>query len=152
MFIRALASTLICGGIFACTGFSRIQHGESEAAALKSLEEYMRAFNARDAAAWAATLNYPHVRIASGEVKVWRTAEEYIAGFDFGRFADAIGWERSAWDSIEFIQSSEDKVHAAVQFSRYNAENERIATYRSFYVLTNHNGHWGTQARSSFAP
>jgi len=36
----------------------------AEAAALKSLDEYMAAFNSRDAKAWAQTLHYPHVRIA----------------------------------------------------------------------------------------
>ena len=41
----------------------------------------MTAFNARDSEAWAATLNYPHLRIASGELKVWQTEEEFAASF-----------------------------------------------------------------------
>ena len=55
----------------------------AETAALKSLDDYMTAFNARDEDAWAATLNYPHVRIAGSEVKVWQTPGEYTADFDF---------------------------------------------------------------------
>ena len=41
--------------------------------AIAKVEEYMTAFNARDPMAWAATLNYPHLRIASAEVRVWET-------------------------------------------------------------------------------
>ena len=102
--------------------------------------------------AWAATLNYPHVRIAGSEVKVWPTAKEYIEEFDFKRFADQSGWHHSAWDAKNVVQSSADKVHVAVTFTRYKADGTKIETYDSLYVVTKLNGHWGTQARSSFAP
>ena len=122
------------------------------AAAMASLDEYMAAFNARDPKAWAATLQYPHVRIAGGDVRVWQTEEEYAAYMDFDAFAERIGWDHSTWDSREAIQYTADKVHMAVQFTRYNANNEPIATYESLYILTYKDGRWGTQARSSFAP
>ena len=38
--------------------------------AMQALDEFMLAFNRRDPEAWAATLNYPHVRFASGNVTV----------------------------------------------------------------------------------
>ena len=60
---------------------------DQSAAAMKALDEYMAAFNSRDEKAWAATLNYPHVRMAGGEVKVWQTSEDYCADFDFDAFA-----------------------------------------------------------------
>lgn len=129
------------------------QELDSVAQALKSLDDYMAAFNARDEAAWADTLNYPHVRIAGGEVRVWQTKQEYMDAFDFDSFAErAGGWSRSEWDKKEVIQASKDKVHVAVQFSRYDKDNKKVSTYESFYVLTNKDGHWGTLARSSFAP
>ena len=124
----------------------------AEGAALKSLDDYMAAFNARDADAWAATLNYPHVRIAGNEVKVWPTAAEYTADFDFARFAENAGWHHSAWDAKEILQSSADKVHVAVTFTRYKADGAKIESYDSLYIVTLKDGHWGTQARSSFAP
>lgn len=41
----------------------------------------MATFNRRDPVAWAATLNYPHVRFASGNVTVWENAEDFqLAG------------------------------------------------------------------------
>lgn len=124
----------------------------SEAKALQSLDDYMAAFNARDPKAWAATLNYPHVRIAGDAVRVWQTEQEYADYMDFDAFAERFGWDHSAWDSKKVVQSSHNKVHVALQFSRYDADDNKIATYESFYVLTDKDGHWGTQARSSFAP
>ena len=49
------------------------------------------------------------------------------------------------------IQADEDKIHMAVQFSRYTPAHEKIVTFESFYILTRMNGHWGTQFRSSYA-
>lgn len=124
----------------------------SKAAALAKVEEYMAAFNARDPVAWAATLNYPHVRVASGDVRVWETEEEYADFMDFDAFAESFGWDHSAWDQMEAVQVSESGVNVALTFSRYNAENEVIATFNTLYLVTNENGRWGVRARSSFAP
>ena len=122
------------------------------AAAMKSLDDYMEAFNARDAKAWAATLNYPHIRIASGTVVISQTAEEYASRMDFDAFAERFGWDHSKWDKREVINAQADKVHFNTTFSRYNKAGEKIATYDSLYIVTKQDGHWGTLARSSFAP
>ncbi|MCH7958537.1 MAG: hypothetical protein IID08_00305 [Candidatus Hydrogenedentes bacterium] len=119
---------------------------------MHALDEFMEAFNARDPVAWAATLNYPHVRIAGGSLRVWETEAEFAEYMDFDAFAVRFGWDHSAWDLREIVQSGKDKVHVAVRFSRYNADNEKIATYDSLYIVTRMDGHWGTQARSSYAP
>ena len=128
------------------------QEESAEEAAMTALDEFMTAFNARDRAAWAKTLNYPHVRIAGGNVRVWQDVEEYTAYMDFDRFIKQTGWHHSVWDERTVIQSGKDKVHIAVQFSRYDKDDRKIATYESLYIVTNRDGHWGTQARSSFAP
>ncbi len=120
--------------------------------AMKALDDYMAAFNARDEKAWAATLNYPHVRIAGGEVKVWQTPEDYCADFDFDAFAKKFDWDHSKWDKREIVQSGPGKIHVCVTFSRYNAKGEKLETYDSLYIVTEQNGHWGTLARSSYAP
>lgn len=125
---------------------------DAVAAAMASLDEYMTAFNSRDSKAWAATLNYPHVRLASGEVRVWETAEEFAETMDFDAFAKRYGWDHSHWTRREVVGASEGKVHIMTTFQRFNADNEPIATYDSLYVVTRVDGHWGTQARSSTAP
>jgi hypothetical protein len=128
---------------------------ENEAAiasAMAALDEFMLTFNSRDPVAWAGSLNYPHIRFASGTVTIWHTAEEFAAGESFERLA-AEGWDHSRWISRDVVMASPGKVHVNTVFQRFNAENESIGTYESLYIVTlDANGHWGTQARSSLAP
>lgn len=122
------------------------------ASAMAALDEFMLTFNSRDPVAWAGSLNYPHVRFASGTVTIWHTAEEFAAGESFERLA-AQGWDHSRWLSREVVLASPGKVHVNTVFQRFNANNEPIGTYESLYIVTRDaNGHWGTQARSSLAP
>ncbi len=122
------------------------------ASAMAALDEFMMTFNSRDPVAWAGSLNYPHVRFASGTVTIWHTAEEFAAGESFERLA-AQDWDHSRWLSREVVLASPGKVHVNTVFQRFNANNEPIGTYESLYIVTRDaNGHWGTQARSSLAP
>ena len=117
--MNRIATILIgsCCLSVAVLGASEAQHASSEAAAMKALDEFMAAFNSRDPKAWAATLNYPHVRFASGTVRVWETEKDFADYMDFDAFAERFGWDHSAWDSRTIVQSGENKVHIAVQFS-----------------------------------
>ncbi len=123
-----------------------------EQAALRTLDAFMAAFNARDVEAWIATLQFPHVRIASGQVAVFPDAQAFRDGFEFARFAEQTGWSRSEWTERRVIQSGPDKVHVAVAFTRFRADGGVIARYESLYVVTKLAGRWGVQARSSYAP
>jgi len=122
------------------------------AGAMAALDDFMRTFNNRDMEAWAATLNYPHVRFASGTVTVWQNAEEFARQSTFDNLA-AIGWDHSHWLSREVVLASPDKVHVNTVFQRFNSVNEPIGTYQSLYIVTRDSlGNWGTLARSSMAP
>lgn len=125
---------------------------DADSQALAAVDRFMKEFNTADINAWAATLSYPHVRIASGAVKIWKTPAEYATSFDFDDFKRAIGWHHSALDYKKVVQSSENKVHVALGFTRYRADGSKIASYESIYVVTRVAGRWGIQARSSFAP
>jgi hypothetical protein len=125
----------------------------SERAATEVTDEFMRAFNARDMKAHFGTFNFPHVRIASGRVRVFQTREELEANPErYGSREVEKGWAHSRWDSREVIHSGPDKVHLAVQFTRYGADGRALNTYLAVYVITKVDGHWGIQARSSSAP
>lgn len=143
---------IIAAAILCCAGTLAAQDTDPDAAAMKALDEFMAAFNARDDVAWAATLNYPHVRLAGDTVRVYQNAQEFVDSFDFESFAERFGWDHSQWDSRTIIQSTHNKVHIAVTFSRFDSSDKKISTYESLYIVTLKNGHWGTQARSSFAP
>ena len=130
---------------------TQAENDEAIAGAIAALDEFMTTFNARDPQLWARSLNYPHVRFASGTVTVWETAEEFARTDSFNRLA-VIGWDHSHWLSRNVALVSPAKVHIATKFQRFNEKNESIGTYESLYIVTKADGHWGTQARSSLAP
>jgi hypothetical protein len=123
---------------------------ESETAAMALLDEWMAAFNARDIGRWAATFNYPSVRLAGGRVVIFDRPES-LRRDTFERLG-AAGWDHSAWDRRDVIHASADKVHFDTRFTRYRGDDSVIGSYDSIYVVTLQGGHWGVQARSSFAP
>lgn len=147
IFILALA--LVSSRVVAADEETR---SPSEREALAVLDEFMAAFNAGDTQRWADTLHYPHVRIAGGKVTVSSDADEYAGRFDFDDFRRRTGWHHSAWDEKQVVQSSDDKVHVTVRFTRYRSDGSKIASYRSLYIVTLQESRWGVQARSSFAP
>ena len=119
--------------------------------AMRVLDSFMTHFNARDMEQWSETLNYPHVRFAGSEVTIWDTKEEYSSVDIFDRLTST-GWHHSAWLSRKVILVSEDKVHISTVFQRYDENNNPLKQYQSLYIVTNKDGHWGVQARSSLAP
>jgi hypothetical protein len=123
-----------------------------EQAALRVLDAFMAAFNARDVEAWIATLNFPHVRIASGSVAVFPDPAAFRNNFEFARFAKQTGWSRSEWGERRVVQAGPDKLHIAVVFTRFREDGSVLARYESLYIVTKLDGHWGVQARSSYAP
>mgnify|MGYP001820725507 CR=1 FL=1 len=124
----------------------------AEVQAIAVMEAFLETFNARDEAAWADTLVFPHLRMASGTVVVYQNREEFLAAMDLDAFAANTGWRRSTWDDMAVIQSSAQKVHIRVRFSRFDANDELIASYDSLYIIEPVDGRWGVRARSSFAP
>jgi hypothetical protein len=124
---------------------------QAEAQARKAMDEFMAAFNAGDTGPWAATLNYPHVRFAGNQVRVYPDAADF-AKENQDYVKRLAPWHHSRWESMTVIQSGPDKVHFAVTFVRYDAGGKEIGKFPSLYVVTLKGGHWGVQARSSFAP
>jgi hypothetical protein len=136
----------------AVPGLSVAEPNESPQQAMRVLDEFMRAFNARDEKAWTATLHFPHVRIASGATRLDATPEAMLSGFDFERFAKRFEWHHSAWLSREVVQFDADKVHVIVRFARYREDESLIAEFDSLYIVSRREGRWAVAGRSSFAP
>ena len=118
--------------------------------AMGVLDSFMTHFNERDMKKWSETLNYPHVRFAGGEVTVWDTKEEYSA-IDIIDTLKSTGWLNSSRLSRKVILVSEKKVHISTIFQRYDENNNPLKQYQSLYIVTNLDGQWGIQARSSLA-
>ena len=101
-------------------------------------------------AAFAATFNYPSVRIASGRVRIIESAASHRP--DMFELMAAQGWHHSAWLRRKIIHSGDDKVHFDTRFGRYREDGSTIGEYDSIYIVNKQDGHWGVQGRSSFAP
>ena len=125
-------------------------HAASIAAALKCLDDFMAAFNARDLVAWEKTFNFPSVRLASNKLVIidkpgWHPHDTFTRG----ALAE---WHHSAWERREQIHAGADKVHFDTRFTRYRADGSIIGGFDSVYVVNCEDGHWGVKIRSSFAP
>ena len=115
--------------------------------------EYLRSFNAKDVESWSKTMLFPHIRIASGEIVLYPTANNLASKIDLHQFAQENNWSRSEWETLDVIQASPEKVHVKVEFTRYDKTGEPYVSYNSLYILQRENtGDWGIRARSSFAP
>lgn len=119
------------------------------APAFEVTDDFMRTFNARDPAAWGATLHFPHVRIASGKVRVINSPAELDESFE--RLL-ATGWDHSAWADRRIVQCGPTKAHMLTTFVRYRKDGSVLSKFDSLYVVEFKNGKWAITARSSFAP
>jgi hypothetical protein len=124
-------------------------HVSEIAAAMKVLDDFMAAFNARDVAAFEATFNFPSVRLASNTLRIIEKGDHKPAMFETGPLAE---WDHSAWERRNVIHAGADKVHIDTRFTRYRKDGGVIGGFDSIYVVTLQDGHWGVKIRSSFAP
>ena len=121
--------------------------------AIQATDNFLKAFNAKDAVEWAATLNYPHIRLSNGSVTTWDSEVEY-AEMAKSRFITLVcnGWSYSGWLKREVTLSSEDKIHVSMEFESFNAEDESLGVYQALYIETNINGDWCIQGISTITP
>jgi hypothetical protein len=118
--------------------------------ARKVVEAFFRAFNAMDGKAIRNTLHFPHVMIAGVNVMVMERPEDFVNPTP--RLAETEGWHHSEMNSLEAIQSSDDKVHFVIEFSRHRADGYKYAAYQGIWILTKDAGRWRIQARSILMP
>jgi hypothetical protein len=123
---------------------------ESAAAAMKCLDDFMAAFNARDAEALAKTLNLPMARLASEKLSIIDQLGPQIRQAIEANLGD--DRDHSSWDRREVVHAGPEKVHVSARFSRHRSDGSVISSYDEIDVVTRENGHWGIKCRSSFAP
>lgn len=121
------------------------------AACLATLDRFMAALNAHDAAAMDAEMHFPHVRLAGGRVIVYQKAGSNPMDL-FQKLKAEDNWHHSIWNQRTIVQRNDTKVHMALSYTRFRTDGSVIGVYESLYVLTFENGRWGILARSSFGP
>jgi hypothetical protein len=118
-------------------------------AALKVLDDFMDGFNSKDIRKFEASYNFPHVRLAGGRITTLdgpSNRQQIFEGLE-----QSIGWDYTRYDERQIIHCGPDKVHLAVRVTRYRKDHTPIHTFESLYIVTNQNGKWGIQMRSSYA-
>jgi hypothetical protein len=129
-------------------------YDDAVAAATAVTDQFLATFNNGDAQGHTGTLAFPHVRLASGHVRIWTSRDVAVAAVEQGILAlrKGSGWHHSEWDHRRVIHARADKVHLDVQFTRYRDDGSVIGAYPAVYVVVNQAGTWLIQCRSSFAP
>jgi len=127
---------------------------EVPAELLAVTDDFLRTFNEADVPGHADTLAYPHVRLASGTVRIWAERDEAVTAMTGTHelLRERTGWTHSRWDHRRLIHQGEDKAHLDVQFTRYRGDESVVGVYPAVYVLVRTPAGWLIQARSSFAP
>jgi hypothetical protein len=132
------------------TGKSATQDETVSQAVMRVLDQYMMTFNQMDVAAWEQTFQFPHYRLAGGQMKVLNEPGEQDKAVMKTRFAE-MGWHHSAWQHRKIVHASDTKAHVDTKFTRYREDGTEIATFDSLYIFTKQGGRWGVKMRSSFA-
>jgi hypothetical protein len=121
---------------------------EAVAAARDVMAAHFNALNARDETALATTLHFPHHRLSGGVLRTWDGADAYFSDF-LARAGD--GWHHSTLDSVDVFAAGADKVHLDVRFTRHRADDGKLGSFQSLWVIAKLKGRWAAQLRSSFA-
>ena len=123
-------------------------HDAAVTAAQAVMQAHIDGLNARNEAAIAATLHFPHYRLSGATLKTWETPEPYFSDFRTRAGGD---WARSEFADISVLQASSDKVHLDARINRYDRADTLLTTFRSLWVITCENDRWAAKFRSSFA-
>ena len=124
------------------------KQSEAGAAAARA---FLDAFNAQDFEALAASLNYPHVRLANGRFETIESHGAFVERAPFiARQLEKEGWHHTAMTSLEVVHEGEDKVHLALTYDRCHADGSVYNTFDTLWIATFQDAHWGIQFRSSY--
>ena len=112
---------------------------------------YMDAFNRGDISGQADTFNFPHIRLAEGRFAVTETRDAYLKnGPRIQAVLEEEGWHHTVLESLEVIQEGPDKVHRVIENARRRADDTIYNRFKTLWIATLQDGHWGTQFRSSY--
>ncbi len=117
----------------------------NRAAGLQAVTAFFAAWNGHDPQAVAAAIHYPHVRIADGQVEVWKTPEAFLAGSEPGRQRT---WYQIRVDKVALAQTTANGVNLTVTISRLGRDGFVQSTDDGVFLVVLRDGAWKVQARS----
>lgn len=161
LFFRAICLSILVAFLHGCDDSSDSSNQksveslaliEARAAAIRVNERQTEAFNNFDAEGIAAEFNYPSIRLDIGQVQVFSTSELKVAVSEQITFPGLIAsnWDHSAWEKLEAVQVSPNKVHVSGRFSRFDKDGNIYATANTMRIVTKQDDHWGIKISSSY--
>lgn len=122
-----------------------------EQTAIRTIERWLEGFNNRDGQIQIDTFNFPHIRLAGGEFTTISDLADMHREMEAtsGRLI-AEGWGYTTLESAVPVQSGHGKVHVAVHYVRRHPDGTAYTEFDSLWIVTEQNGHWGVQFRSSY--
>ena len=108
-------------------------------------------FNKRDKDICSGLLNYPHIRLWKNKFSIFKNKQDFLDGFD--KQTENLkkeGWNHTVTLNIKVVQSDESKVHLLLHQSRRNSDGVEYHNFHTLWIMTNIEGKWGIQFRSSF--
>lgn len=118
----------------------------SEEEARRVIEDFFPPFNQRDVKGLLRVMNFPHLRFTASRTILIPSGNGWT-GFP----PLEAHWHHSALDSLTFVQSDANKVHALVVFSRFRADGQQYGSYSALWIVTKADEHWGIQVSSTLA-
>jgi len=116
------------------------------AAGLDAVRAYFLVWNSHDPKALGAAVHFPHVRIADGQVDVWNSVEDFLAGSEPGR---QYTWYQTRLDQLKVVQTSLNGVNVTAQFSRMARDGRVLARDEGLFLVVLRDSGWKVQARST---
>ena len=136
--------SILLAGVLALAG-QAVMAQENTVLAQQELEAFLEDWNREDNEAIREHLSFPHISHGAGNLVIANTPQEFYQDFDLLR---SQGWRRSTFDNYTLLQETESKINFLVDFRRYDANDEVMASSQVFYVMTLQDGRWGMQYRS----
>ncbi len=122
-----------------------VAQARNSAAGLQAVTTFFTAWNSHDPQALAASLHYPHVRIADGQVEVWRAPQAILTGAEAGRQRT---WYQTRVDKVAAVQTTSNGVNLTVTLSRLGRDGTVLSTDEGVFLVALREGSWKVQARS----
>ena len=127
------------------TGLDDAARRANAAAALRAVTAFFDAWNSHNHDGLAASIHYPHVRVADRQVEIARTAAAFLAGPELGRQRT---WYQTRLDASKVVQVTATGANVIVSFSRLGRDGKVLSTDEGVFLAVAREGTWKIQARS----
>ena len=119
----------------------------SSDSAIGAYWSFFESFNSREAEAFSAALNYPHVRVSPRRApNIVPTPEQHAAAMSWQPVL-AMGWHHTNGHEPQVVHDTDDCAHIVGGWTRVDADDRPVLVNRVSYIVTRTAAGWGIQCR-----